>query len=481
MSEASFTAAVALLAWPLIALWLFSTMPRAQGLLWTTLGGFLLLPVGAAIKFEGLPEFDKTAAISLAAVVGCLASGWRPRMWRRIGIVEILVCLYVLGPVVTGVLNSEPAVAGGRWLPGTSLYDGLSASISQILALAPFFLGRQLLKGASEGEQVLRVLVLAGLLYSLPMLFEMRMSPQLHNWIYGYFQSSFVTESRYGGFRAVVFLPNGLVLALFVVTTLLAAVALGRTRSRIFSLPSSVTGAYLALLLVLCKSAGALTIALIIAPLVRFARPILQMRVAVILVVVALAYPTLRSADLLPTYSMVDFASTFSDDRAMSLQTRFGQEEILLDRASSHYWFGWGRFGRSRVYDEDGKDISLTDGYWLIIMGSFGIVGFIATFGLLAVPVVRAAKNVRQAETEPEAIHLAALALIIAAIVVDQLPNSSLSPWTWLLTGTLLGRAEALGAVGRNTLGPTRERASLGFRRAPSSGTNRSGTPAGAS
>ena len=53
------------------------------------------------------------------------------------------------------------------------------------------------------------------------------------------------------------------------------------------------------------------------------------------------------------------------------------------------------------------------------------------------------------AQTTREGGYLAALALIVAINIVDLLPNSSISPWTWLLVGALLGRAEALYAVVR--------------------------------
>ena len=53
-------ATLALLAWPFVALWLYQTRPVNQATLWTILGGYLLLPVGASIKLaEGIPQLDK--------------------------------------------------------------------------------------------------------------------------------------------------------------------------------------------------------------------------------------------------------------------------------------------------------------------------------------------------------------------------------------------------------------------------------------
>jgi hypothetical protein len=113
--------------------------------------------------------------------------------------------------------------------------------------------------------------------------------------------------------------------------------------------------------------------------------------------------------------------------------------------------FGWGSFSRNRVYDiESGRDTSITDGMWIITLGVWGLFGFLARFGLLVLPVFRAAAALRFAESDRDRVFLAALALILAINVVDMLPNAPLTPWTWLICGALLGRAEARrGAVRR--------------------------------
>jgi hypothetical protein len=442
-------ATLALLAWPFVALWLYQTRPVNQATLWTILGAYLLLPVGASIKLaEGIPQLDKTSIPNLAAFVGCLLIK-RLRFWNGFGVAEVLLLMLLIGPFVTSELNSDPVVSGSMFLPSLSAYDGLSALIAQLLFLLPFFLGRQLLRNSADIEEILRTLIIAGLLYSLPMLFEIRMSPQLHYWFYGYHPFGFATQMRYGGFRPSVFMENGLVTAFFVMTAMVAATAFWRTQTRVRKLPSARITTYLGVVLVLCKSLGALIYGAVLVPLVRLTKPRLQLRIAMVLVSIAVAYPLLRSADLVPTKYMLDAATSISEERADSLRTRFDNEQQLLERASQRLLFGWGRWGRSRVYDEYGKDISITDGRWAITLGQFGIFGFLAEFGLLALPVFGAASALRFAESERDSIFLAALALIICISMIDLLPNASLSPWTWLLAGALLGRAEALRGAAR--------------------------------
>ena len=115
------------------------------------------------------------------------------RFWNGFGLAEILLLMFLIGPFVTSELNTDPVLSGSVLLPGVGSYDGLSAVIGQLLFLLPFFLGRQLLRNSADFEEILRTLVIAGLLYSLPMLFEIRMSPQLHRWVYGYYPSGFAT------------------------------------------------------------------------------------------------------------------------------------------------------------------------------------------------------------------------------------------------------------------------------------------------
>jgi hypothetical protein len=442
---------VALLIWPLVALCLYARLSVGQATLWTILGGYLLLPVGTGIKLEMVPAFDKQSIPSISALIGCTVFAGRSlKFFRGFGIAEVLILLLLIGPFITSMLNTDPIITGGAVLPGVGAYDAGSAALAQFIFILPFFIGRQFLRNPEDNADVLRIMVIAGIGYSLLILLEVRMSPQLHTWIYGYFPSSFGQEIRGGGFRPVVFLGHGLYVAFFAMTTSVAAAALWRTRTRISRWQPGGVTAYLSVVVLLCKTMSALVYGAILVPLVRWANPRVQLRVASVLVLLALTYPMLRVADLVPTTSILETARAVSADRAQSLEVRFDQENQLLEHAWQRPWFGWGRFGRNRVYNGyEGRDSSITDGTWIITMGVFGLVGFFAEFGLLALSVLRAARALKFAQTKQESAYMAALALIVAINIIDLLPNSSLTPWTWLLAGALLGRAEALYATAR--------------------------------
>jgi hypothetical protein len=441
----------ALVSWPVVALWLYRTRPVIQATLWTIMGAHLLLPPAAYIKISMIPQLDKYSISSIAALLGCALALRRPlRFWYGLGLAEILLFVLLVSPMVTSLLNEDPiAIGGSLILPGSSAYDGGSAIILQAIHLIPFFIGRQILRTEASAEEILRVLVIAGLAYSLPMLFEIRMSPQLQHWIYGYDLESFWQQTRGGGYRPVVFMGHGLATAFFLMTTAVAAATFWRTGTPLLRgrrLPLGGITAYLSAVLVLCKSLTALLYGITSMTLVRFARPKLQVRVALVLVTLALSYPILRAEDLVPTEAILNLAAaSLNPERVKSLETRFTNERDLLDRASLRFWFGWGRFGRNLIYNpENGQNMRWPDGRWVITMGEIGFVGFLAEFGLLVLSVFRAAASVRFIESARDKAFFCALMLILAVNIFDLLPNSGLLPWTWLLAGALLGRAEAL-------------------------------------
>jgi hypothetical protein len=444
-ATANWFAYIALLAWPLVAVLLYRSRPFSESTVWTILGALLLLPAQLSIKLQMIPAIDKNSVANLSALAGCFLLAPRLKRFRTVfGLTGILATIYVMSPVVTSALNNDTIIIGDRILPGVGLYDGISALLSQTILFLPFLIGRRFLQTAEDIETILHALVLAGLLYSLPMLFEVRMSPQLSNWIYGYFPSSFATETRYGGYRPVVFMNNGLIAAFFMSTSFLAAVVLSRVKTRVNKLSAGGVTVYLGTVLILCKAAGALVYAVVIGFFFRWIKPVVQVRLAVLLVSIAILYPVLRMADCFPDKQLYDLAATFNQERADSLKFRFDQEQQLLARASERFVFGWGRYGRNRVYEESGKDSSITDGLWILTLGQFGIAGFLAQFGLLSLPVFRAGAALKRIGSMREKIFLAALTLIVAITVVEQLPNASLTPWSWLLVGALLGRVERI-------------------------------------
>lgn len=417
-------------------------MSARKAIVWSILAGFLLLPVGTGFDAPGIPNMDKTLIPNLSILA------WSTILARHKIIVipssKILVSLtmlYVLSPFLTMLNNQEQLQLSVSSLPGMTVYDAVSMVAEQLIQLLPFLIGYSSFKTESDIRDILKAIVMAALAYSILILWEVRMSPQLHTQLYGFFPHSFSQQVRDGGYRAAVFLGHGLVVAIFVAMATVAALGLWRNRIRVFGLPGIVYTAYLLAIMILCKSLGALVLAVIIGLstyLLRYRTIITILSISGLIVV---AYPALRGAGLIPIDRIAAMSAEISSDRAASLQTRIDNEEILLEKAAQKPLFGWGGWGRGRIYQTDwsgkyDKDITVTDGTWIIIISIFGWAGYIATFGILAYPTARAFRYRRQFAKFPSFVILLA---VLVTNLFDLLPNSSLTPITWLIAGALAG------------------------------------------
>lgn len=412
--------------------------------LWAILAPYLWLPARLSVDLPLLPPLDKSTIPNLAAYFACLFfKGKRVPLLPKDRLARWLILIYVGSPFISALSNPEPIIAGPVFIKGMELYDALSDVIRQILFVLPFLLGLAFLRSAKDHEDLLRVVAFAGLLYSLPMFFEVRMSPQLHTWIYGYFPHSFAQQMRDGGFRPVVFMGHGLLVAFFTMTSVIAATALWRIHRGVGVFSGGQAALYLMGLLVFCKSMASLLYALALSPLAAFAKPKNQVRIASVMVLVALIYPALRGWDLFPSQMIHEFASSYSAERAQSYDFRIQNENMLLDKANQRPYFGWGSWGRNRIYDPiTGQDLSVTDGRWVIVIGQYGWIGLFAEFGLLALTVLRSASTLRYCTSKRESIVLGAITLILGINILDLIPNNTMIPWTWLVSGALLGRYE---------------------------------------
>ncbi|HMO06024.1 MAG TPA: hypothetical protein PKD10_00055 [Paracoccaceae bacterium] len=435
---------VMLFAWPLVALVLFQRLPLPKALIWTILGGFLILPSNMGIKLPMIPEINKALVPSLSAAVLCLIYAPRqaptasPSPGGRMLILGLLVLL-VLSPVLTVLQNAEPIPFGPRILPGLRLYDAFSMISGMIVMILPFLLGWRHLATAEAQRMVLQAFVLGALAYSLPALFEIRMSPQLNNWVYGYFPHSFIQHIRAGGFRPLVFLNHGLMLGTFLAMAILAALALWRQARREGGAAGRwlLAAVWLAMTLVLSKNVGALVITLALAPLVALTGARLQLAAAAVIACIVLCYPVLRGAGLVPVEDIHEIALSFSEERAQSLKFRLDNEDALLDHANRKPFSGWGSWGRNMLFDpETGGELSVLDGMWVILIGVYGWPGYLAHFGLLTLPILMMALRRRRfAQTR----IVPGLALVLGVTLIDLLPNAGLVAHVWLIAGALAG------------------------------------------
>ena len=446
-----------LFSWPLVALVLYKRMPLERAFVWTIIGGYLILPPSTEVDLPLLPPFDKFVVANLSAYLLTILVGKKrvpllPRSW----LVKLLLLAFIFMTVPTILTNPDPIIidapfmdsgpfgASQRVIPGLVPREVISFSGALILIhVLPFLTARVVLAGETGRRELLRALMIGGLVYTLPALFEIRFSPQLNIWIYGFFQHDFIQMIRGSTFRPIVFLPHALWLAFFFVSAALATASLARVQ------PQGQRGKYvlaliwLILVIIAGKSFGSTGYALVLVPVVFLFSEAGRMRIALIFVAIALVYPALRNAGLVPLDDIVGFFNQISPDRAQSLGFRFENEEILLQHANERRLFGWGGWGRYLTYSPwDGTQDAVADGRWIFIFGTYGIFGFIAEFGLLASPILLIwLRHKRLPDTETLT-HSGTLALMLGITMFDLLVNSAIVPFNWLVAGSLLAAAE---------------------------------------
>ena len=353
----------------------FALMRPAQAAAACMLGCVLFMPELVNFDLPVLPAFDKRSLPPLSVFLATLAMAPERLRGVKWNWIDGLLALFALSTVVTSLYNQEPLQYGSLYIPGIGLTDTLSDLLRIVLvAVLPYYLGRIYSRNAADGEVLLGSLVMGNLLYLPLILYEMRMSPQLHRIVYGFAQHDFAQTIRAGGYRPMVFMAHGLALAMFVTAGVIAAYAIWQSGRMSGPLPAAAPALGLTALLVAFRSVGALVYGAVAVPMLTLlgARSSIQGFVLKLLMVVVLAYPTLRAEGIFPTERMVAAAGGPLSDRGQSLDFRFVNEDALLQRASQKKLFGWGSYGRNRVYDENGRDMAVTDGAWIISFGMYG-------------------------------------------------------------------------------------------------------------
>lgn len=333
---------------------------------------------------------------------------------------------------------------------GLGEYDGLSAILNNIIDYGfPYFIGRCTISGHQEIRDLVQAFIVCGLLYVPLCLWEVRMSPQLHTQLYGFHQHSFGQSKRMGGWRPVVFMQHGLQVALWMCGCLLLCYARWQSGDpqRILRLP--VAWAFVALLLtfLLLKSTGAYLLAIFgfatLFWVYRQRRPWPLILIPLLVV----AYLVGRSSEYYDGRGIENFARDYlGEQRAGSMKTRLDNEDQLLAKAKQQWLFGWGGWGRNRIVNEQGKDETITDGLWIIVVGTNGVVGLMACYGmLLAGPcaIARIAPTHWRSLSPINAAQLAGLSTICSLSAVDSLPNAVILPIFTVSLGGLVAAASS--------------------------------------
>jgi len=451
--------ALALVLFIPFALWRFSRERPARAGTQILVWAMMWLPEAAAFDFPALPPFDKFSISASCGLIGVYV--WaRPRFRAaRFGRgYDVIAFLMMAGQIGT-VLNNGDPLSYGMWttvhLPAFTAYDGLSAAVRDFLEVCvPCVLGRALIRSRRDLHTVLEVLVVAGLVYSIPILYELRMSPTLHLKLYGFdSRTDWSQNIRMGGYRPTVFMGHGLVVGFFMFLSTISAVTLHKAgQHKLWGrLRMSYIIGYLLVMLVLVKATAALLYAIAGFAMIRLLSIKRQLRIMLFAALIVVSYPFSRITNVFPTQSILSATvAAFGEERMQSMQFRFDNEDILVFKGMERPIFGWGGFGRERVYDaETGKDLVVQDGAWIAIFGTHGIWGFSCYFAVLLLPIVQLARNLKRVSNKVDRTLLAGLGVMVTVCCVNMLPNMNLPNLQFFFAAGLATLASELPKTAR--------------------------------
>jgi hypothetical protein len=429
---------IALFGLPLVSILLFRRFKPDIATVITVLAGFLFLPM-ASYDLPVIPAYDKTTSIAVGLILGGMISGHSAKHKLRLTAYDIPMIVWCfVAPVMASLTN------------GLGLYDGLSGLFTSYFSYGVIYWAGRKYFVPSSSLRILTMGVLVGGLAYVPLdFFEVRMSPQLSNIVYGFFPHSFLQGVRYGGYRPIVFMQHFLQVSLWMAVATMACFWIWRVGG--IKKVRNVSIAFLFLLLaaatVLCKSAnGMIFFALGIAGTIYYKKTGSTFLFKLILLIVPL-YILLRLVDVISVKNIQNIASAFVDkERIDSLTWRLMQEDLFGQKAKARLLFGWGAMGRAWPVDPHTGEqlIQMIDSLWVIILSKYGLTGlfgFYASHGFGAFLVLGSLAKKRMGldeRNDPFTADAIILSLVLCFYLVDSLMNAMPAPIYTLFAGALM-------------------------------------------
>ncbi|MFI4860298.1 MAG: O-antigen ligase domain-containing protein [Phycisphaerales bacterium JB063] len=455
----SITIYIALLAWPVVALVLFTWLPARRAAIAAYLGAWMFLPQKSPFVFESLPEYDKAAASAMGVLLGTLI--FSPGTFLRFKPTwfDLPMLLWLAAPMFSAIANDV-----GHGSVMKSAYGGMTMIVTQTMVWGiPYYMGRCYLRDFAGLRELATCIFMAGLIYAPLCLLEVRLAPRLHLWVYGSHAHSFVQTIRLGGFRPTVFMQHGLMVGLFMCSATVVGfwLWLSGTVKSMWSMPMSWLVGFMIVTSLLCKSAGAIVLmTMAIGALLMLYY--LNTRVAVIaMILIAPTYVVTRSAGLWTGEQLVTIAEdVFGAERAGSIEGRMSNEDRFTERAEERPIFGWSGWNRFQVVDEWGKLQTTPDGMWVIARGQFGFVGLVALGSFLLTPAILLSTRFgERLWLRPEFGPTVALTMITLMFTIDSLLNAMISPMYVLAAGGLIAVLPHARIAGKKQARPSQARA----------------------
>ncbi len=424
---------VAMFGWIPVVLMLFSRLHARTAASVAFVAGWMFLPV-AAFKLPALPDYNKTTA----TCVGILLGAWLFDKQRfsefRFNAADLPMIAWCIAPFFSSVAND------------LGPYDGLSQTMYQCITWGlPYYIARIYFTDIDAMKTLALAIFIGSIIYIPFCWFELIMSPQLHRMTYGFHQHNFLQTLRDGGgFRPMVYMDHGLMTSMWMVLGVFLGswlLYVGELPEKILSVPTRYMLMLLAFTAIMMQSVGSLVLLVIGLLVIYLSSKIKKPVLLIVMVAIPHLYVITRTTGIWDGTNLSGFvAEKFSADRAQSLQFRFDNETILIDKALQGTLFGWGGFGRSRVYDDKGRDISIADGLWIITLGQNGIYGLATLIIAIQVPVILFLMRIKaEYWKNREWAAPGVMAVFLAIYMIDNLLNAMINPIYMLFSGGLIG------------------------------------------
>jgi len=420
-------------SWIPIVIYIFTRLPARKAIVLSFIAAWLFLPLAELKILPGIPAYTKMSATCYGVLLATILFDTKRFGSFKLSWLDLPMLIWCLCPFASSISNDL------GW------YDGLSSTFAQTVTWGvPYYLGRVYLNSLDGMRKLAIGIFIGGLIYMPFCLFEIRLSPMLHRLIYGFSPpESWGATMRYGGFRPEVFMPTGLMLGAWMMAATLCAVWLWQSGviKQIWGIPVEWLALALLVTTILVKSTGALMLLVLGVAIMFIAKWFRTSLIVLVLITSIYLYLYDGASGNFSGDQISSIISTrINPERAQSLEFRFENEKILSAKARQRPIFGWGGWGRSRVYDNRGRDISVTDSLWIITFGDTGLVGLISSTALLLLPVVRFVQRYPASMwLNPKVAPAAALAVLLVLFMMDCLSNAMLNPVYTVACGGLTG------------------------------------------
>ena len=368
---------IVMYGWLPFSLILFREIRGHRAVIFCFVAGALFLPE-VVMNFGGLPDYSKPAAICYGILFAAVFLDTERLVDIKFCWLDIPVFVFFLLPIPSALANHQP------------IMDGVNASLSSLYVWSmPYYLGRVYLRSFEAMRSAAIGIFMGGIAYVPFCLYEIRMSPYLNTVVYG-FQYTNWNGARFGGFRPNVFLKEGLELGMWMTAATLCGYAIMRFRicKRVFGLKVEYLFIVLLGTTIGCRATGALLLLAIAMAMVYLWQKTRWRLPLLLLGLFPLVYIGLRVTNTY-NFSHVAMAAreTLGEEgeaRAGSFEFRIKNEDLLIAHAMKAPILGWtGIGGRNRLFREDGGNAVITDGYWVIVLGTLGLSGLLTFYAAL--------------------------------------------------------------------------------------------------